>query len=394
MNKKQIAVYIATLIFSAVFIVWGYNYNTREYKFLSGEQADSAYSGKITEIVSVEEMGEDDGLQGQLVIFKCLLKDRDMKGKTVTATQTLDDFDQMPQPMVEKGDKVLVYKYSDDDWQFSEYIRLDPLIVLCGIFFAMVVAFGGKKGINTLVSLVITCLAIFMVFVPAVLSGYNIYLWSAVICVFVTVVSMVIINGLHKKTFVAIAGSLCGVTISGGLTLIMNRFLNMTGMLDDSYLYLSLLNPERPIDLNGAIFASIIIGALGAVMDIAMDIATSLYEMYSKSRVSSKQLVKSGFEMGKDMMGTMTTTLVLAYIGSSLAVTVLLVAYNASLTELLNKEMVIKEILQSLVGCVSIMVALPFTTAIAALIYRGKYDWLDELSEEEIGEFSFESEEK
>lgn len=394
MNKKQIAVYIATLIFSAVFIVWGYNYNTREYKFLSGEQADSAYSGKITEIISVEEMGEDDGLQGQLVIFKCLLKDRDMKGKTVTATQTLDDFDQMPQPMVEKGDKVLVYKYSDDDWQFSEYIRLDPLIALCGIFFAMVIAFGGKKGINTLVSLVITCLAIFMVFVPAVLSGYNIYLWSAVICVFVTVVSMVIINGLHKKTFVAIAGSLCGVTISGGLTLIMNRFLNMTGMLDDSYLYLSLLNPERPIDLNGAIFASIIIGALGAVMDIAMDIATSLYEMYSKSRVSSKQLVKSGFEMGKDMMGTMTTTLVLAYIGSSLAVTVLLVAYNASLTELLNKEMVIKEILQSLVGCVSIMVALPFTTAIAALIYRGKYDWLDELSEEEIGEFSFESEEK
>ena len=73
--------------------------------------------------------------------------------------------------------------------------------------------------------------------------------------------------------------------------------------------------------------------------------------------------------------------------------TVLLVAYNASLTELLNKEMVIKEILQSLVGSISIMVALPFTTAVAALVYRGKYDWLDELKEEDIGEFSFDSEE-
>lgn len=389
MDKKQIAVYIAAVVFSAIFIFWGYKYNTREYKFLSGEQAESAYSGRVTEIVSVEQTGEDTGLQGSIVIFKCLLKDRDMKGKTVTATQTLDDFDQMPQPQVGEGDKVLLYKYDENNWQFSEYIRLDPLVVLCGVFFLMVLVFGGKKGFNTLVSLVITCLTIFMVFVPAVLSGYNIYFWSAVVCAFVTVVSMIIINGLHKKTFVAIAGSFCGVIVSGLLTLLMNRFLKMTGMLDDSYLYLSLLNPDRPIDLNATIFASIIIGALGAVMDIAMDIATSLYEMYSKSRLSPKQLIKSGFEIGRDMMGTMTTTLILAYIGSSLAVTVLLVAYNASLTELLNKEMVIKEILQSLVGSVSIMVALPFTTAVAALVYRGKYDWLDEMDESEIGEFKF-----
>lgn len=393
MNKKQAAVYILTILVSIIFIFCGYKYNTREYQFLSGEQADSAYSGKITEILSIEELDESTGLSGSVITFECLLNDRDMKGQTVVATQTLDDYDQMPQPQVEEGDKVLLYKYAEDNWQFSEFIRLDPLIVLCGVFFLMVLVFGGKKGFNTLVSLVITCLAIFMVFVPAVLSGYNIYFWSIVVCAFVTVVSMLIINGLHKKTLVAILGSFCGVTVSALLTVLMGYFLNMTGMLDDSYLYLSLLNPDRPIDLNAAIFASIIIGALGAVMDIAMDIATSLYEMYSKSHLKPAQLIKSGFEIGKDMMGTMTTTLILAYIGSSLAVTVLLVAYNASLTELLNKEMVIKEILQSLVGSISIMVALPFTTAVAALVYRGKYDWLDELKEEDIGEFSFDSEE-
>lgn len=389
MDKAQAAIYILTIIISLVFIFCGYKYNTREYKFLSGEQAESAYSGKITKIVSVEKTGEDDALQGSIVTFECLLSERDMKGKTITAIQTLDDFDQMPQPQVSEGDKVLVYKYDENNWQFSEYIRLDPLIVLCGIFFLMVLAFGGKKGFNTLVSLVITCLTVFMVFMPAVLSGYNIYFWSLTVCAFVTVVSMIIINGLHKKTLVAITGTLCGVTISALLTLLMNKFLKMTGMLDDSYLYLSLLNPNRPIDLNATIFASIVIGALGAVMDIAMDIATSLYELYARSKAKPKQLIKSGFEIGKDMMGTMTTTLILAYMGSSLAVTVLLIAYNASLTELLNKEMVIKEILQSLVGSISIMVALPFTTAVAALVYRNKYDYLDELTEEEIGEFDF-----
>jgi uncharacterized membrane protein len=256
----------------------------------------------------------------------------------------------------------------------------------------MVLVFGGVKGVKTLIALVITCFAIFLVFVPAVLCGYNIYFWSLVVCVFVTVVSMIMINSLSKKTFVAIAGSLCGVIMSAILTVVMNKFLRLTGMLDDSYLYLSLLNPERPINLNATIFASTVIGALGAVMDISMDLATSLYEMYIGGTHSAKQLVKSGLEIGKDLMGTMTTTLILAYIGSSLAVTVLLVAYNASLTELLNKEMVIAEILQSLVGSVTIMVVLPFTTAVAALCYRGKYDWLDELNEEEIGEFKFEEE--
>lgn len=386
MDRKQAAVYIITIILSAIFIFCGYKYNTREYSFLSGEQADSAYSGRITRIISDERV-EDDIIKGRVITFECLIGDKDMKGSTVTAVQNLDDLDQMPQPPVEEGDKVLLYKYEGDNWQFSEFIRLDPLIVLCGVFFAMVLIFGGKKGVNTLVALVITCLAIFAVFVPAVLSGYNIYFWSLTVCAFVTVSSMIIINGLHKKTFVAIAGSFCGVVVSALLTLLMNRFLKMTGMLDDSYLYLSLLNPDRPINLNAAIFASIVIGALGAVMDIAMDIATSLYEMYSGSALKPRQLIKSGFEIGKDMMGTMTTTLILAYIGSSLAVTVLLVAYNASLTELLNKEMVIEEILQSLVGSVSIMVVLPFTTAVAALVYRGKYDWLDELDEKEIGSF-------
>lgn len=386
MDRKQAAVYIITIILSAIFIFCGYKYNTREYSFLSGEQADSAYSGRITRIISDERV-EDDIIKGRVITFECLIGDKDMKGSTVTAVQNLDDLDQMPQPPVEEGDKVLLYKYEGDNWQFSEFIRLDPLIVLCGVFFAMVLIFGGKKGVNTLVALVITCLAIFAVFVPAVLSGYNIYFWSLTVCAFVTVSSMIIINGLHKKTFVAIAGSFCGVVVSALLTLLMNRFLKMTGMLDDSYLYLSLLNPDRPINLNAAIFASIVIGALGAVMDIAMDIATSLYEMYSGSALKPRQLIKSGFEIGKDMMGTMTTTLILAYIGSSLAVTVLLVAYNASLTELLNKEMVIEEILQSLVGSVSIMVVLPFTTAVAALVYRGKYDWLDELDEEKIGSF-------
>ena len=106
MDRKQAAVYIITIILSAIFIFCGYKYNTREYSFLSGEQADSAYSGRITRIISDERV-EDDIIKGRVITFECLIGDKDMKGSTVTAVQNLDDLDQMPQPPVEEGDKVL-----------------------------------------------------------------------------------------------------------------------------------------------------------------------------------------------------------------------------------------------------------------------------------------------
>lgn len=150
----------------------------------------------------------------------------------------------------------------------------------------------------------------------------------------------------------------------------MSWLLKLTGMVDEDSLYLQMVQTVSPIDLRGIIFAAIIIGALGAIMDVAMDIASSLYELRRNvPDISAGKLISSGFNIGRDVMGTMANTLVLAYIGSGLATTLLLVAYNVTFVELMNMELIVVELLQALVGSIGIILAIPLTALICAAIY-------------------------
>ena len=169
-------------------------------------------------------------------------------------------------------------------------------------------------------------------------------------------------TAFNRKTLAASLGCIGGLTVSGVLTIIMDKVLTLTGYVDEDSIYLSLLSTENPINLNAIIFAGILIGALGAVMDVAMSISSSLWEVRDKSKsLSFGSLFKSGMNIGRDIMGTMANTLILAYIGSSLSIVLLLSAYATSLMYLLNMEMITVEILQALVGSFGILLTLPLT---------------------------------
>jgi uncharacterized membrane protein len=179
-----------------------------------------------------------------------------------------------------------------------------------------------------------------------------------------------IISGFNVKALCAGIGCICGVLCSGLTVLIMDKFLNMTGMLEEESVYLVQLYPENPINLKAIIFAMIIIGALGAVMDVSMSISSSLYELKLKSPdIAPKELMKSGFTIGRDMMGTMANTLVLAYVGSSVCSVLLLLTYADSATDILNREMIASEILQAIAGSIGIILAIPATALVCGLVY-------------------------
>ena len=145
----------------------------------------------------------------------------------------------------------------------------------------------------------------------------------------------------------------------------------MTGVLDSEWLYLYNLHPEDPIDLKAVIFAMIIVGALGAVMDVAMSIASSLCEINEKSPdLPARELIKSGFSIGRDIMGTMANTLVLAYIGSSLCCMLLMVIYSNNVGQIINREQIAVEILQALSGSIGILAALPLTAVTTVLCLK------------------------
>lgn len=378
-KPKMVAVYLITILLSVVYIIVGHKLATEGLTAFDGAQdTPISYKAKVVQIMSKERQVPLEGVDGDdggvNIIFTAKILSGEKKGETVTALQQTDPLYPIQMKEAEAGDKVLIYENTDSelnyDWLLGEYVRTDALIVLGILFCIGLLIFGRLKGVNTVISLVFTCLSIFIVFIPAVLSGQNIYMWSIATCIFIIVMTLLIINGADKKSLAAGIGCFSGVAMVGLLTLIMDQIIKLTGMVDDDSLHLYLLNEDRPIDLKAIIFSAIIIGAIGAIMDVSVSIASSLKELQDQvEHVSFGMLLKSGITIGKDMMGTMANTLILAYIGSSLSVTLLLVAYSNSLLTLFNREMIVVEILNALVGSFGILLTIPLTSFICALFY-------------------------
>lgn len=372
-----------TIILSILFIFIG-NKVTSKNMTVFGEASEvNVVRAKIVEILDTieteTEMSSETTIINRDIIFKADITSGPTKGESVQGIQTINSYFVVSSREISVGDKVLLYEYYNDEyqipWVFGEYARTDELIVLGAIFAFLLILFGRKKGLQTLISLSFTVLAVFFVFVPSILSGQNIYLWTMIVSVFVIAMTLIIVSGVSQKTLAASIGCLSGVVFSAIMVLVMDYFLKLTGLVDQDSVYLLMLNPDNPIDLKGVFFGSIVIGAMGAIMDVSMSISSALFEMKEKYAANSfSQLVSSGMEIGRDIMGTMANTLVLAYIGSSLSVVLLLITYNPSLLDLMNREMVVIEILQALIGSLGILMTLPLTAIVSGLLYSRSID--------------------
>jgi uncharacterized membrane protein len=233
--------------------------------------------------------------------------------------------------------------------------------------------FGGKKGFNTILSLALTCAAVFAVFIPAILSGQNVYVMSLLVCVYTIVMTLLLVVGFNKKSLTSAMGCLGGLAVSGIIAVIMDKVLLLTGVVDEHSRYLVNLPYGSPINLNAIIFAGILIGAMGAVEDVSTSLASSLWEIKEKAgKIKFETLFRSGLTIGRDIMGSMANTLILAYIGSSLSVVLILSVYSGSLLALFNMEMIVVEILQALIGSLGILFTMPLTALICSAVYLKK----------------------
>ncbi len=379
--NRETLVYLSTIFISVILLIAGNRITTKNLNILSGAEGVNAEKAQVIKIVSIKpveyDLGGETPETGKNIIFTAEILSGVKKSTEVAALQTVDPFTGTALKEVEPGDKIILYRLdnenSEDEWVLGEYLRTDSLIIMGIAFLIFLVLFGRFKGFNTIVSLAFTCTAIFAVFIPSVLQGFNIYFWSIITCIFIITMSLLIIYGANKKSLSAGIGCLVGILVSGFLTLIMDKILKLTGLVSEESLYVIRVNPTNPIDLRAIIFASILIGAIGAIMDVAMSIAAALAELKDKLEFTPFSLIiKSGMAIGRDIMGTMANTLILAYIGSSLSVVLLLVSYNSSILELMNKEMIVVEILQSLVGSFGILVTIPITSLICAYLFSEK----------------------
>ncbi len=374
-NRKNIILYVITVAVSALLLYVGHKaVYDKETMFLGGYD-DGACTATVTKIVKEET--EQETIDGEYIgdnytlVFECKITNGENKGKTVTAYESVTAYDAAPLQKVTVGDKILIAAdYEGEyDWYLHDFDRTVPLWVLGIAFVLLVLVFGKFKGVNTIISLTFTCLAVFTVFVPSVLSQHNIYLWSIVTCIYITVMTLPITNGYNKKTLAAVIGCSSGVIVSGLLTVVAFQFLNLTGITTEETIY---INQNFEVDLNALVFAGIILGCVGAVMDVSVSISSSLKELHDQiEKPTFAKLVKSGITIGRDIMGTMANTLVLAYIGCELSATLLSVVYSSSLTTLFSREKIVQELLQALVGSIGIFLTIPLTAIVSSALYMG-----------------------
>jgi len=375
--KKNI-VFIVVILLASLFIYSGHQIATSGLTIFEGKNDTPVIQAIVTDIVDRSKnetvLSETDTFTNETIIFSARVLYGEHKGDPLTAYQNLNTYTLMQLKAVAVGDKVILYNYPDEElgteWSLGEYQRTDYLVKIGLIFAALLIFFGRRQGLNTLVSLIFTLLGIFIVFIPAVLSGQNIYIWSLVICVYIIVMTHMLISGFNLKSACAAIGCFGGILLSAIMTQFFNHSMHLTGFIDEDSAYLMFINPDHPIDLRGIIFAAILIGAMGAIMDVAMSIASSLHELKIASpELTGRQLFKSGLAIGRDIMGTMSNTLILAYIGGSLSFVLLIVSFNASLIDVLNREVIVTEILQALIGSLGILFTIPLTALLSAFLY-------------------------
>lgn len=248
------------------------------------------------------------------------------------------------------------------------------LIGMLALFVLAVVFVGKVKGVMSLIGLAYSLIAIVFFLIPMWLKGYSALLLTVTVCVFITVFSFSLLGGFTRKTFSAVVGTLLCLAVSGAFALVCGRLSGVSGMNMDEAEWL--LDEGRTmgvmLNVRGLLTSGIIIASLGAVMDVAMSISSAVTELSSVDpTLSPGRLFKSGMNIGRDMIGTMTNTLILAFVGSSLNLMIVMFAAGMQPYQLFNNDAMMMEIIKGIAGSLGLVLAVPLTAAAASAIKIG-----------------------
>jgi uncharacterized membrane protein len=335
------------------------------------EEPLQTYRGVVLSIEAAEENPlEESGYQSEafdveVKILNGPFRDQEISVYHITGGNPSYDI------IVEPGDKVLLEAEVVEGELVSAYIadhiRDTFIYLLIGLFVLLVLLIGGKSGLRSLLGLLITVILIAQVFLPLLFRGYQPLLLAVLLSVLSIIITMIIIGGMNRKTLAAIIGTASGVLVAGVLAYAFGNLTKLTGLSHEETQMLMYIPQETQFNYQGLLFAGIMIGALGAVMDVGMSVASSMFEIKKVSpQISLWDLFRSGMNVGRDIMGTMTNTLILAYLGSSTPLLLLFYAYNVPIQRILNLDTIGTELVRAFSGSIGMVAAIPLTALVAA----------------------------
>ena len=263
------------------------------------------------------------------------------------------------------GDSTVASVYTQDREGVIYIFALIYLLVLCLI--------GGKQGIKGCLGLVFTFFCVIFVYLPLVYLKYSPFWTGVFVCFITTLVTMYLIGGPTRKTCAATLGTLVGVILAGVSAWCFSKASGISGYnVSDIETLMTLWNTNR-IQVGGLLFSGLLISCLGAVMDVAMSISSAIDEIYRQNlSLSRKELFKAGLRVGRDMMGTDSNTLILAFAGSSVSTLLLDYSYNLPYQQIINSNNIGIAIMQGLAGSFGIVLSVPFTVLICTILFHKK----------------------
>ena len=277
---------------------------------------------------------------------------------------------------LKQKDKVILHVEEEKgalNYFIADKYRVHVLYFLAGLFIVLLLIIGGKKGFRSLISILATLGLIFYALTPLILLGMNPILATVLVCVFASVLAIYLVGGMNYKSTAAILGTVLSLMLAGFLSILCVKWASLTGFSTEESLFLFTAHPN--LNFVGILTSAMLIGALGAVMDIGMSISSTINEIFSSnSQMSVNELFVSGMNVGKDIIGTMANTLILAYLGGALFL--VLLSSNIDLQKFFNLNQVVTEISSAIIGSIAIVLCVPITAIIAAcLIRRSKKDF-------------------
>ncbi len=377
LRKNRLALWILLLAAAIFAALYGYAHSGTGEAGEKGDEYAEYETGRVLEILS-DSCEPDPNADGAYRGDQSLLVEvtsGQYRGQTLLTTNAVGPLYGEPAAL---GDRVtlIISTFSDGSHNATiyEYDRSTAIYLVLAAFLLVTVLVGGKTGAKSILGLILTVAALLTLLIPLLLKGWPTVLTTFLLCSYVAVVCFVILDGVNRKILCACLGTVAGMALAMLFGLGAQALAHVDGLrISDVEPLLQLRQSGTPIGLRGLLVAGIIISALGAVMDVAMSISSALSELKAVNpELTRRDLWKSGRNIGRDMVGTMTNTLILAFLGSGFTLIIYLYSLDLPWHELMSSSYLALEVVSGVASAIGVILSVPVTTILGAVLFSQK----------------------
>ena len=357
---------IALILISMAFML--VTFKDREFSYQQYNNSNLEYvRAKVIEIIEEDVTDTGQFLAGRQVA-KLEIRQGKAKGEVVEVENYITSSHNV---VLKEGARVIaiadIPEGINPNFAVYNYDRSIGTLAMVLLFLTVVVLIGGKKGFMSCLGLAFTLCTVICFLLPSLFEGGNALVVSVLTVVLSTTVSCFCIGGISKKTGLNIISTVLGTMSAGLIYLLFMLCLKVSGTTLSEADEILMISRHTGMSMSGVLIASTLVSALGAVMDVAVSMCASLNEIKEiNPNISPKALFRSGMNIGRDMIGTMTNTLILAFAGGTLATLLLFIALGLQFHQLLSSNFLALEIAAGISGSMAVVLTVPISAAIFA----------------------------